>query len=150
MHPSRPKSGVPLAAALCWPDEKMVHQERRTRTEFSCLLRGSIEKCLRLEWAFALLRAAEISLGQALRSLWVDQIDASALKGPGNRFLQKTLNSDQIEICRSPSRHPKIVDDQPILGKNNSRRRCSRASLTLSDSIIGVNTVSIKQHSSQS
>ena len=69
---------VALSAALCWPDEKLVNQERCRRTEFSGLLRGSIESCIRLEGSFALLRATEISPGQArLRAPpWVDQIDA--------------------------------------------------------------------------
>ena len=52
-----PKMWVALSAALWWRDEKMVNQERSRRTEFSYLLRGGIETCIRLEESFALLRS---------------------------------------------------------------------------------------------
>ena len=70
--------------SLRWEDdhheghEVKREEERRRRTEFSGMLRERIETCIRLERSFALIRATEISPGQArLRAPpWVDQIDA--------------------------------------------------------------------------
>ena len=108
---------------------------------------GSVETCLRLEWSFALLRAAEISPGQArLRAPpWVDQIDARGCpEGARESVFPKNadvlIRSRFVELVQGipiwwatvprGALEEKLAlgwSVKPILGKNHLRRRSHQA-----------------------